>query len=83
MDMLQINNNLPALAEAKHSLNQIMKSAMDLTAVSRVNNDNNIWASARSKAGIREKTRDDANKERFDRDERRAGSQRGRMAPAR
>jgi hypothetical protein len=82
VDMLQINNNLHALAEAKHSLNQIMKSAMDLTAVSRVNNDNNIWASARSKAGTREKERDDANKERFDREQRRARSQRGRMASA-
>jgi len=38
--MLQINNSLPARAEAKHSLKQIMKSAMDLTAVSRVNNNN-------------------------------------------
>jgi hypothetical protein len=72
--MLQINNSLHALAEAKHSLNQIMKSAMDLPAVSRVNNENNIWASARSKAGIREKERDDANKERLDREGRRARS---------
>jgi hypothetical protein len=81
--MLQINNSLQALTEAKHSLNQIMKSAMDLTAVSRVNNDNNIWASARSKAGIKVKQRDDANKERLDREQRRARIQRGRMAPAR
>ena len=42
INMLQINNNLRALAEAKHSLNQIIESAMDLPAVSRVNNDNNI-----------------------------------------
>jgi hypothetical protein len=68
--MLQINNSLPALAEAKHSLNEIMKSAMDSPAVSRVNNDNNIWTSAKSSAGIREKERDDANKKRVDRQER-------------
>jgi hypothetical protein len=53
--MLQINNILHALAEAKHSLDQIIESAMDLPAVSRVNNDNNIGASAKSAAGIREK----------------------------
>jgi hypothetical protein len=41
--MLQINNILHALAEAKHSPDQIMESAMDLPAVSRVNNDNNVW----------------------------------------
>jgi hypothetical protein len=41
--MLQINNILHALAEAKHSPDQIMESAMDLPAVSWVNNDNNIW----------------------------------------
>jgi hypothetical protein len=45
--MLQINNMLHALAEAKHSLKEIMKSAMDLPAVSRVNIDNNIDGSAR------------------------------------
>jgi hypothetical protein len=39
--MLQINNILHALAEAKHSLKEIMKSAMDLPAISRVNNNNN------------------------------------------
>jgi hypothetical protein len=46
--MLQINNILHALAEAKHSLDQIIESAMDLPAVSRVNNDNNAAASAKS-----------------------------------
>jgi hypothetical protein len=81
--MLQINNSLHALTETKHSLNQIMKSAMDLPAVSRVNNENNIWTSAKSTAGIREKDRDDANKWRLDREQRRARSQRGRMASAR
>jgi hypothetical protein len=40
--MLQINNILHALAEAQHSLDQIIESAMDLTPVSRVNNDNNV-----------------------------------------
>jgi hypothetical protein len=35
--MLQINNILRAVAEAKHSLKEIMKSAMDLPAGSRVN----------------------------------------------
>jgi hypothetical protein len=68
--MLQINNSLHALAEAKHSLNEIMKSAMDLPAVSRVNNDNNVWLSVRSAAGIREIERDDANKKRVDCEER-------------
>jgi hypothetical protein len=50
--MLQINNMLRALAEAKHSHKEIMKSAMDLPAVSRVNNDNNVDRSARFVAGI-------------------------------
>jgi hypothetical protein len=68
--MLQINNSLHALTEAKHSLNEIMKSAMDLPAVSRVNNDNNAWLSVRSAAGIREIERDDANKKRVDCEER-------------
>jgi hypothetical protein len=49
--MLQINNMLHALAEAKNSLNEIMKSAMDLPAVSWVNNDNNLGASAKLAAG--------------------------------
>jgi hypothetical protein len=49
--MLQINNILHALAEAKHSLKEIMKSAMDLPAVSRVNN-NGVDGSARFAAGI-------------------------------
>jgi hypothetical protein len=40
--MLQINNMLRALAEAKHSLKDIMKSAIALPAVSRVNNGNNV-----------------------------------------
>jgi hypothetical protein len=73
--MLQINNNLRALEEAKHSLKEIMKSAMDLPAVSRVNNKNYVWASAKSAAGIKEKERDGANKERFDDEERRGTSQ--------
>jgi hypothetical protein len=68
--MLQINNSLHALAEAKHSLNEIMKSAMDLPAVSRVNNDNYVRASARFAAGIKEIERDDANKKRVDCEER-------------
>jgi hypothetical protein len=50
--MLQINNSLHALTEAKHSLKEIMKSAMGLPALWRVNNDNNIGASAESAAGI-------------------------------
>jgi hypothetical protein len=69
-DMLQINNNLHALAEAKHSLDKIRESAMDLSALSRVNSDNNNWASVRSTAGIRETERDGANKERVDCEER-------------
>jgi hypothetical protein len=81
--MLQINNSLRALAEAKHSLNKIMKSAMDLPAMSRVNNDNNNWASAKSMAGIGEKERDGANKEHVDREERRRREQCGRMGEAR
>jgi hypothetical protein len=40
--MLQIGNMLLALAEAKHSLNEIMKSAIALPAVSRVNSGNNV-----------------------------------------
>jgi hypothetical protein len=36
--MLQINNNLRALTEAKHSLNQIMESATDFPALYRMNN---------------------------------------------
>jgi hypothetical protein len=36
---LQINNILHALAEAKHSLDQIIESAMGLTPVSRVCNE--------------------------------------------
>ena len=75
--MLQINNSLLALAEAKHSHNQIMESAMDLPAVSRVNNDNNIWTSAKSMAGVREKERDDANKKRVDCEKQRRREQRG------
>jgi hypothetical protein len=34
--MLQINNILHAVGEAKHSLDQIIESAMDLTPVSWV-----------------------------------------------
>jgi hypothetical protein len=47
--MLQINNMLHALAEAKHSLKDIMKSATALPAVSWVNNGNNV--DARRKGG--------------------------------
>jgi hypothetical protein len=68
--MLQINNSLHALGEAKHSLNEIMKSAMDSPAVSQVNNDNYVRASAKSAAGIKEIERDDANKKRVDCEER-------------
>jgi hypothetical protein len=50
--MLQINNILCALAEAQHSLKEIMKSAMDLPAVSRVNNDNTFDGSATSAAWV-------------------------------
>jgi hypothetical protein len=64
--MLQINNILHALAEAKHSLDQIIESAMDLPPVSWVNNDNNAETSAKSVAGIKEIERDDANKDRLD-----------------
>lgn len=81
-NMLQINNSLRALAEAKHSLNQIMESAMDLPAVSRVNNEGNIGGSARLAAGIEEIKRNGANKERFDGEERRGTSQRCGMASA-
>jgi hypothetical protein len=80
--MLQINNNLRALAEAEHSLKEIMKSAMDLPAVSRVNSDKNIDGSARSAAWIKEIKRNGANKERFDNEERRGRSQRCGMASA-
>jgi hypothetical protein len=41
--MLQINNILHALAKARHSPEEIMKSAMGLPAGSWVNNDNNIY----------------------------------------
>src|SRR3984957_3443358 len=52
--MLQINNILHALAEAKHSLDQIIESAMDLPSVSWVNNDNNAETSAKSlRLGLR------------------------------
>ena len=68
--MLQINNILRALAEAKHSLDQIIESAIDLTPVSGVNNDNNVETSPKSPAGIKELKRDDATKERVDSEER-------------
>jgi hypothetical protein len=42
--MLQINNIMRAPAEVKNPLNEIMKSAIDLPAMSRVNNDNNAGA---------------------------------------
>jgi hypothetical protein len=80
--MLQINNILRALAEAKHSLDQIIESAMDLTPVSRVNNDNNVETSPKSAAGIKELKRNGATKERVDNEERRGRSQRCGMAPA-
>jgi hypothetical protein len=75
--MLQINNSLRALAKAKHSPKEIMKSAMDLPAVSRVNNDNYVRASAKSAAGTKEKERDDANKKRVDCERQRRREQRG------
>jgi hypothetical protein len=50
--MLQINNILRALAEAEHSHKEIMKSAMDLPAVSRVNNNDRVDCTARFPAGI-------------------------------
>jgi NCAIR mutase (PurE)-related protein len=68
--MLQINNILHALAEAKHSLDQIIESAIDLTPVSRVNNDNNVETSRKSAAGIKELKRNGATKERVDSEER-------------
>jgi hypothetical protein len=80
--MLQINNNLRAVADAKHSLKEIMKSAMDLPAVSRVNNDNNTNGSARSAARIKEIKRNGADKERFDDKKQRGRSQRCGMASA-
>jgi hypothetical protein len=46
--MLQINNILHALEEAKHSLDQIIESAMDLPAVFGMNNGSNAAASAKS-----------------------------------
>jgi hypothetical protein len=67
--MLQINNILRALAEAKHSLDQIIESAMDLTPMSRVNNDNNVETSPKSAAGIKELKRNGATKERIDNEE--------------
>jgi hypothetical protein len=51
--MLQINNSLYGLAEAKHSLKEIMKSAMDLPALSRVNTDNNTDVPQRSRLELR------------------------------
>jgi hypothetical protein len=42
--MLQINNMMRAPAEVKNSLDEIMKSATALPAMSRVNNDNNAGA---------------------------------------
>jgi hypothetical protein len=80
--MLQINNSLRALTEAKNSLKEIMKSAMDLPAVSRVNNDNNFGGSATLAAGIKEIGRNGANKERFNNEGRRGRSQRCGMASA-
>ena len=52
-NMLQINNILHALGEAKHSLDQIIESAMDLTPVSWVNNGNNVETSPKSGLGLR------------------------------
>jgi hypothetical protein len=42
--MLQLSNMVHAPAEAKNSLNEVMKSAIALPALSRVNNDNNAGA---------------------------------------
>jgi hypothetical protein len=42
--MLQINNMLSALAEAKHSLDEIIESATGLSAMLRVNSGNNVGA---------------------------------------
>jgi hypothetical protein len=42
--MLQINNMAHAPAEDKNSLNEIMKSAIALPALSWVNNENNAGA---------------------------------------
>ncbi len=39
--MLQINNMVPAPAEAKHSLKEIIRSAIASPVMSSVNNDNN------------------------------------------
>ena len=68
--MLQINNILHARAEAKHSLDHIIESALDLTPVSRVNNDNKVETSPKSVAGIKELKRNGATTERIDNDER-------------
>ena len=68
--MLQINNNMHALAEAKHSLDQIIESAMDLSPVSLVNNANNVETSPKSAAGIKELKRNGATKKRVDSEER-------------
>jgi hypothetical protein len=46
--MLQINNMLHPPAEAKHSLNEIMKSAIASPAVSPVNNGNNVGAGGKA-----------------------------------
>jgi hypothetical protein len=80
--MLQINNNLRGLAEAEHSLKEIMKSATDLPAVSRVNNDKNSERSAWAAGLIGEIKRNGANKERFDDEERRGRGQRCGVASA-
>jgi hypothetical protein len=42
--MLQINNMLPALAEAKHSLDEIIEMARDLRTMFRVNSGKNVGA---------------------------------------
>ena len=80
--MLQVNNILHALGEAKHSLDQIIESAMDSTPVSWVNNGNNVETSPKSAAGTKELKRNGATKERIDNKERRGRGQRCGMAPA-
>jgi hypothetical protein len=59
--MLQMGNILRALAEAEHSLKEIMRSATALPALSRVNNDNNVGDCRKVVSWDRGFARDDAN----------------------
>ena len=59
--MLQIGNILRALAEAEHSLKEIMRSATALPAVSQVNNDNKVGYCRKVVSWDRGFARDDAN----------------------